>query len=135
MTSWSIQPDGVRTVLVSVQGDAENLGTAFGGIVGAQDELNAGSGATGAANAAANCQVAADAILAPVAVAVMDLINSQEALVTAISARIQACGLGAGEATMAYLRGDEEMAASTQSAAVSAAASGNTLSSGVAIVW
>ena len=125
MTAWSIQPEGISAVLTSVQAEAEALGTAFSGIVGAQDDLNAGSGATASADAAATCRVAADAILAPVAVAVIDLINSQEAVITGISARIQACGLGAGEAARAYVRGDEEMALTTQNAAVTAAASGD----------
>jgi hypothetical protein len=125
MTAWSIRPEGVSAVLTRVQTDAEALGAAVGGVVAAQESLNNGSGATAAADAMANCRVAADAMLAPVAAAVMDLITSQEAVVVGISARIQACGLGAGQATMAYVRGDEEMAASTQSAAVSAAASGD----------
>lgn len=125
MTSWSISPDGVSAVLASVQTDAESFGTSLAPLGPAQDELNTGSSASAAMAASADCQPVGQFILAEVAAATAGLIGSLEPRVTAISARIQACGLGAGEATMAYVRGDEEMAASTQAAAVAAASSGD----------
>lgn len=109
MTSWSIQTDGVSAVLQNVQVSSEALGTAFDSINAAQGELNSAVGG----------------ILSPAAVASIDLIESQQQRFTGIANRIQACGLGAGQATMAYVNGDEEMAARTQTAAVQAASSGD----------
>jgi hypothetical protein len=58
-------------------------------------------------------------------VAVVDLISSETNRVQGINARILACATGAGDATLAYVNGDEEMAAQTQAAAVQAAESGD----------
>ncbi|MET0590300.1 MAG: DUF6507 family protein [Naasia sp.] len=128
MTGWSIDAAGVSAVLTRVQGSAEALGTAMGGVTGAQDQLNAGTGVT-AMSAQSQVQCVNDggmsAFLAPVAGAVVDLLNSQEARITGIATRIQACGLGAAEATTAYENGNLQMAAETQAAATTAAASGD----------
>ncbi|KQM29624.1 MULTISPECIES: DUF6507 family protein [unclassified Frigoribacterium] len=110
MTAWSIEPDGVVAVLTKVQGSAETFAGTFAGVETAQTELNAGVGGD---------------ILVSSAVAVVDLISSETNRVQGINARILACATGAGDATLAYVNGDEEMAAQTQSAAVQAAESGD----------
>jgi hypothetical protein len=109
MSTWSIDAPGVAAVLQNVQTASEELVTAFDSMNSAQSILSAASGG----------------ILAPAASATVDLIESQKSRFDNISARIQACGLGAGQATMAYVHGDEEMATLTQSAAIDAASTGN----------
>ena len=116
MTSWQIEPQGVLAVLTSVQGESTELGTAFTGIIAAQTETNSGVGA----------------ILSSAAAAAIGLIESQQGVVVGIVSRIEACGLGAGAAATAYVAGDEEMAARTQTAAVLAAGSGDLSFFGVA---
>ncbi len=126
MTAWSIDPAGVQSVLSKVEVSAEALGTALSGASGAQDQLAVGTGVTAVANRTACVDDGGmSAILAPVTAAVAELLASEEPRITRIASRIQACGLGAGEATMAYINGDEEMAATTQAAAVQAASSGD----------
>jgi hypothetical protein len=125
MSGWSIEPEGVRQVLNRVQDDAKELSTAFGGIADAQESLDGGSGATAASTAVSQWRVAATPLLAPVAAAVLGLLESEQARIAGIATRIEACGVGAGNATMAYLQGDEEMAASTQRSALAAASSGD----------
>lgn len=109
MTSWRIEPHGVLAVLTSVQSASTELGTAFSGIEAAQTEMNGGVGQ----------------ILASAAEAAIGLLESQQTRLTGITSRIEACGLGAGEATTAYISGDEDMATRTQAAAVQAASSGD----------
>jgi len=108
MSSWSIQTDGVVTVLTNVQASAETFAATFSGVETAQGELNTGVGSD---------------VLVSSAVAVVDLISSQATRVQGMNARILACATGAGDATLAYVAGDEEMAAQTQAAAVRAAGS------------
>ena len=109
MTSWQIEPQGVLAVLTNVQGASTELGVAFNGITAAQTEMNGGVGG----------------ILSSAAAAAIGLIESQQGALTGIVSRIEACGLGAGAAATAYVAGDEEMAARTQTAAVQAAGSGD----------
>lgn len=116
MTSWQIEPQGVLAVLTSVQGASTELGAAFQGIATAQTELNSGVGE----------------ILSSAAAAAIGLIESQQGTLAGIVSRIEACGLGAGAAASAYVAGDEEMAARTQTAAVVAAGSGDLSFFGVA---
>lgn len=125
MNGWSIEPQGVQQVLKKVQDDAENLSTAFSGIANCQESLDGGSGATAASTAISQCRVAATPLLAPVAAAVVGLLESEQSRIAGIASRIEACGVGAGKATMAYMQGDEEMAASTQRIALTAASSGD----------
>ena len=125
MTSWSIQPEGVSAVLTSVQRDAQTLGTALDGLNPAGADLANGSAATQAMSAMESGKEVGQYLLAEVAMAASGLVESLVPRITNISNRMQACGLGAAEATTAYVRGDEEMAATTQAAAVSASSSGD----------
>jgi hypothetical protein len=126
MTGWSIEPEGVQSVLKKVKHSAEELGTAMGGIGGAQESLNAGTGITAYTERTACVNDGGmSAILAPVASALGDLLQSEEPRLKGIASRIQACALGAADATTAYIKGNEEMAATTQANAVSAASSGD----------
>lgn len=108
MTSWSIDPQGVSTVLTSVETAATELATALDGILTAQDELSYGAGSLGGVPAA-----------------VQALIESEQTRLLSVGYRINAGTLGASTAAIAYLQGDEEMAATAQSAAAASALSGD----------
>ena len=125
MTAWSIQPEGVSAVLTAVRAESQSLGTAIDWLSPAQADLVSGSAATQALGAFQSGGPTGQYLLAEVAMAASGLIESLVPRFTAISSRIQACGLGAAEATTAYVRGDEEMAANTQAAAVAASSSGD----------
>ncbi len=113
MSSWSISPSGVQSVLAVVQVSAGDLGTAAGGLETGHEELSGGVGD----------------LLVGVANAVLGLIESETTTLTSVVNRIESCGTGAAEATIAYVAGDEEMAANAQSAAVTAAAEAPALAS------
>lgn len=108
MTGWSIQPDGVLTVLTAVQASAETYAGSFAGLETAQADLVAGVGTD---------------VLLPCASTAADLLDSKATVVAAANARILACANGAAAATTAYVAGDEEMAARTQADAVTVAGS------------
>jgi hypothetical protein len=108
MTSWSIDPQGVSTVLTNVETAATELSTALDGILTAQDELIYGAGSLGGVPAA-----------------VQALIESEQARLLNVGYRINAGTLGASTAAIAYLQGDEEMAANAQAAVASSALSGD----------
>ena len=113
MSSWSISPSGVQAVLADVQVSAGDLGTAAEGLATGHEELSGGVGD----------------LLVGVANAVFGLIESQTTTLTSVVNRIESCGAGAAEATIAYVAGDEEMAANAQSAAVTAASQAPALAS------
>ncbi|MCU1445015.1 DUF6507 family protein [Cryobacterium sp.] len=108
MTSWSIDPQGVSTVLTSVETAATELSTALDGILTAQDDLVYGAGSLGGVPAA-----------------VAALIESEKTRLTNVGRRINAGTLGASTAAIAYVHGDEEMAASAQAAASTSALNGD----------
>jgi hypothetical protein len=108
MTSWSIDPQGVSTVLTSVETAATELSTALDGIITAQDDLIYGAGS-----------------LTGVPAAVQALIESEQTRLLNVSNRINAGTLGASTAAIAYLQGDEEMAVTAQSAAATSALNGD----------
>jgi hypothetical protein len=108
MTSWSIDPQGVSTVLTNVETAATDLSVALDGILTAQEELIYGAGSLGGVPAA-----------------VQALIESEQSRLQNIGYRVNAGTLGASTAAIAYLQGDEEMAATAQAAAATSALSGN----------
>lgn len=108
MTSWSIDPQGVSTVLTNVETAATELSTALDGIITAHEDLVTGAGSLGGVPAA-----------------VAALIDSEKARLTNVGYRINAGTVGASTAAIAYVKGDEEMAASAQAAASSSALNGN----------
>lgn len=110
MTSWSIQPGDVQSVLNDVQATAGELGAQltqarFQGIL---DGLTWASGLTG-----------------EVASAVNALLGDQARNLTTISNRIQAGTLGVANAVIAYNNGQEEMAGTYQAELLRAADSGD----------
>ncbi|MDJ0338454.1 DUF6507 family protein [Cryobacterium sp. PH31-O1] len=109
MSGWSINAPGVQSVLTSVETAATELSTALDGMSAAFSELSSGAGSG----------------LADVPAAVQALITSEQNRLIAIGNRITAGSLGASAATIGYVQGDEEMAATAQAAASQAASSGD----------
>ncbi len=122
MTSWSIQPHGVLDVLTRLEGSATELGAVFNGLAGDQEALN-GAMDGGASTTDLMCVVGPQSLLAPLSGAMGALLEQEIGRMDGVAHRVQSCASGAAEATTAYVHGDEQMAASTQSAAVTAAAS------------
>lgn len=108
MTQWSLDVDGVFTVLRNTETASNDVTTAFGVVTTAQENLAASLGE-----------------LAGVAAALDGLVQSESDRVTRISNHISAGILGAGNATVAYSNADTEMAANAQSQAIDAADSGD----------
>jgi type II secretory pathway component PulM len=100
VSKWDIEPAGVRAVLARVQGHAGDLNAAlksFG------DDIE--SAAQGSQSR-------------PVATALSEFLSANERKLSLMTGRISAAENGAAKATLAYLVGDELMAANAQSAAV-----------------
>ncbi|MCW2524233.1 MAG: hypothetical protein JWO63_2568 [Frankiales bacterium] len=100
MAKWDIEPSGVRAVLVRVQGHAEELNAALQSF-GADIE----SAAQGSQSQ-------------PITSALGDFLAASEGKLARMTGLISAAEDGAVKATLAYLNGDEQMAANAQSAAV-----------------
>jgi hypothetical protein len=109
MPRWDIDPAGVRAVVVRTAGAAEDLGREVGSLV------HALAGAAGTSGSGI------------VAQALNDFAAYHAPAVEAVRARTERALNGAVEATGAYLRGDEEMAARAQQAAVGGRRSGRAL--------
>ena len=109
MSGWSIDPSGVQSVLASVETAASELRTALDSASTSFAELSVGAGPN----------------MADVAAAIQALMESEQGRLTAIGNRITAGSLGASTATIGYIQGDEEMAATAQAAAGRAAVSGD----------
>jgi len=100
MTSWSISGEGVVSVLTSVQPYAESLGTAF---------QNVGTAVGAAATATAS---------GAMGMALQNYFDYRGSTrIQNINTRIGAAVDGVVKATEAYIAGDLEMAAQSQSAA------------------
>ncbi|MET0854951.1 MAG: DUF6507 family protein [Microterricola sp.] len=95
---WSIQPEQVATVLTAVNGKAELMGAALATM---QADVSSAAAATG--NSAAISQ------------ALMDFFAQEGPRLEGVSKRIAASLTGASDATSAYVKGDYEMASSSQS--------------------
>jgi hypothetical protein len=106
MSSWSISAEGVVQVLTAVQTSAENLGASLDTL-----ETNLTSAIT-----ASQSQAIADAVQA--------WMSTETPGLTKVSERITAAMTGASEATQAYVDGDLQMAADSQSYQVTAATRG-----------
>ena len=101
MTSWRIDPYGVAATLASVSVKAEELAIASSLIEAVSAEVHAGCADVPGVGSAL------DAVL-----------QWQAESLDGAELRIVAAILGASSAAASYLRGDEEMAASTQAAAI-----------------
>ena len=103
MTSWSIQPSGVVTVLTDVNTYAVALGEALNGLSPALE------GAVTATQSAA------------ISEAIQSYFTMEEGpRIQGMNTRIEASATGVVSATEAYVAGDLEMAANAQSASVAA---------------
>jgi len=109
MSGWSIDPSGVQSVLASVENAATELRTALDSASTSFAELATGAGPN----------------MADLPAAIQALMESEQGRLTAIGNRITAGSLGASTATIGYIQGDEEMAATAQTAATRAASSGD----------
>ncbi|MGU3408908.1 DUF6507 family protein [Microbacterium sp. M1A1_1b] len=105
---WRIEPAGVQAALTDTETAATNLSTAFDGLADAHADLTTAVG---------DDQAVAGAVAA--------LIESHSALLTRVGNHITAGLAGAANATLAYYRGDEEMAATAQAAAIRASGTGD----------
>jgi prophage DNA circulation protein len=111
MTSYSIDPQGVRDVLANVQKASDDLSAAVSGVSGAHDDVTSG---------AATCTAVPNALAA--------FLDAQAAAVTDVTNRISACLFGAATATTDYVQADETMSSDVtqaQTAAVDSASSGD----------
>lgn len=112
---WRVDPDGVQRVLTSVANHSTTLSDALGG---SKDGSMPGvSAVVQSAATAAQSQVIGEAIAG--------FFEHQQPTLTGIQNRIRASLLGAAGATQAIVDHDDEMAATTQANAVSAAKSGD----------
>ena len=100
MSKWDIEPAGVRAVLGQVQGHAQELSTALKSFGADMD-----SAAQGASSG-------------PVGSALSDFLIANSAKLNRLAGIISSAEEGAVKATVAYLNGDERMAANAHSAAV-----------------
>lgn len=98
MPKWDIEPSGVRAVLGRVQGHAEELNAALASF-GADLESAAGGSQSSI-----------------VATALDDFLAASKGRVARLAGLIAGANDGAAKATVAYLHGDEAMAANAQSA-------------------
>ena len=98
MSKWDIQPSGVRAVLGRVQGHAEEMNAAV----------------TSFADNAENAAVSAQSSI--VATAMGDFMAASQGKVARLTGLIAGADEGAAKATLAYLHGDEAMAANAQGA-------------------
>jgi hypothetical protein len=105
VSRWAVEPAGVRSVLVAVQGPAEALEATYAKAPDALDGVRRGVGT----------------LLGQAWSSTVGLLDGEVVRAERIGTRLSACVTGAVEATNAYVQGDEEMAASTQAAAVAAA--------------
>ena len=105
---WQIDPAGVQTTLAGTETAATNLSTAFDGLADAHAALTTAVG---------DDQAVAGAVAA--------LIESHTALLQRVGNHITAGLAGAANATTAYYRGDEEMAATAQADAIRASGTGD----------
>ncbi|GAA3871524.1 hypothetical protein GCM10022381_13270 [Leifsonia kafniensis] len=108
MSKWSIDTSAVFGVLSDVRTTSDALGTAFGSVSAAQEELMGGLPG-----------------LPGVAEAVAGVLSSEASRFTNVGNRITAGVLGASSAAASYTNADEKMAADAQRAAVAASASGD----------
>jgi hypothetical protein len=103
VTGWDIHPDGVQAVVTRVGTHTQTLSTA-------------------AKSFATNIQAAAQASgSSVVANALNDFLTHRAAELTGLGTLIESAETGAVNATIAYLKGDEQMAANAQAAAAAAA--------------
>ncbi|MCL2464982.1 MAG: DUF6507 family protein [Micrococcales bacterium] len=116
MSGWKLDPAGIQAVLSSVNDEAAGLGEDLSGTPDAP--VNRGELVLAGLRSEA-------VLLAPVINAVFATLESQSASVTSISNRINAGMFGVLNATIAYNRGNQEMAAEFQTAAASAAQTGD----------
>ncbi len=108
MSKWSIDTPAVFGILGEVRTTSDELGTAFGTVTAAHEELVGGlSGLPG------------------VAEAVAAVLSSEAGRFRNVGTRITAGVLGASSAAASYTNADEKMAADAQRAAVAASTSGD----------
>lgn len=116
MSGWKLDPAGIQGVLLSVNAEAEALGTDLVGTEGAPIDHG---------GAVVDPLAWALELTAPVTGAVNAALSAQAESMQTISNGIAAAQLGVLNATMAYNQGNEEMAATAQAEAIQAADSGN----------
>ena len=102
MGSWDIDPAGVSHVLSAVQNRADDLQTA---LTSTAEDLQAAGFACGQSL---------------VAVALSGFAGARAPAVAAATGHLESAVSGAAKATMAYVHGDEQMAANAQAAAAGA---------------
>jgi len=112
---WRVDPAGVARVLTAVADRTTTMSTALGG--SEDGSVKGVDTVVQAAATAAQSQVIGEAIAG--------FFEHRKATLTGIQNRVRASLLGASGATAAINEGDEAMAATTQSNAVSAASNGN----------
>jgi hypothetical protein len=100
VSKWSVEPSGVRAVLGRVQGHADELSAALTSFGADLESAAAGSQSS---------------IVAP---ALGDFLAASEGRLARVTGLIAAAENGAAKATLAYLHGDEQMAANAQNAAL-----------------
>lgn len=102
MTSWDIDPAGVRGVLGTVDTHAKSLSA---GVTSLSTHLESAGGACGKSI---------------VALALSNFVDARTPELTTMGDRINSAFTGTVNAVTAYLNGDEEMAATAQASAVAA---------------
>lgn len=107
MGKYRIHPAGVQHVLSATAADGADFATILKPLTHSVESAGAGTGGSGA-----------------IVPALESFFTVQSTRMTGISDRVGACLTGAAEATKAYLKGDEEMAATYQANAVKVANSG-----------
>lgn len=104
MTRYRIHPGGVETVLRATASEAGELGPILAPLPESVD-----------------CAALCAGSSAPIVAALTELLTAEQTRTTAMGLRIEACLTGADRATRHYVRGDDEMARTTQANAVAAA--------------
>lgn len=112
---WRVEPAGVQSVLTAVVDRTTTMSTALGG--SEDGSVEGVDTIVQDAATAAQSQVIGEAVAG--------FFEHRRSTLTGIQDRIRASLLGASGATQAVVDGDEEMAATTQANAVSAATSGD----------
>ena len=108
MSKWSIDTSAVFGILTDVRAKSDELGTAFGAVTAAHEELLGGLPG-----------------LPGVAEAVAGVLSGESSRFSNVGNRIAAGVLGASSAAASYANADETMAADAQRAAVAASTSGD----------
>ncbi|MFD6937041.1 DUF6507 family protein [Streptomyces goshikiensis] len=133
MTSWDIKPQGVQGQLKIVGGNAGDLEKALNALITSMSEAAQAAGtavpgsasgmtpqgplAPGAAPAPGQVFMASKKAMGPVAAALGEYLTKRKPEFVSMSGRIEACILGAVQATNEYLQGDLDQAKEAQDAA------------------